>query len=226
MLVLATGSGSLILSHVNDSGFWLVQSLFKMEVKGTLATWSIWGGVAYWVLPEAGGNPAPQMATALLGTVWRIPESVIFFAVLVVAWMWARRTTFIKDLWAIGSDKHRARLSGVPLARRLTECYAVIGVLAALAGIWVTASTATGDPAAGNPYILDSVAAVVLGGTSLFGGPGSAGRSLLGALVLVLIPNLVYALQLQSFWSVFIEGVLLIVAVTASSLARGVRGFQ
>lgn len=184
----------------------------------TLATWSIWGGVAYVILQQAGGNPAPELQTALGGSLGQVPEAAFFIGGLVLVWLWLRRTRLTNDLWALGSDLHRAVLSGVRVNLRLVECYAISGLMAALASVWVTASTATGDPTAGNQYILDSVAAVVIGGNSIFGGLGSAGQALVGAFVLLLIPNLVFALNLQSFWSVLIEGALLIVAVTASSL--------
>jgi ribose transport system permease protein len=184
----------------------------------TLATWSIWGGVAYVILSQPGGNPAPGLQTSLLGSVGEVPEAAFFILALAVGWLWLRRTRLITDLLALGSDRHRALLSGVRINLRLVECYALSGLMAALAAVWVTASTATGDPTAGNQYILDSVAAVVIGGNSIFGGAGSAGQSIVGAFVLLLIPNLVFALNLQSFWSVLIEGALLIVAVTVSSL--------
>lgn len=189
----------------------------------TLATWSIWGGVALVILPTEGGASPPQLTTWVLGSFLGVPKSVWAIVVLFALWLWLRRTRLITDLRAIGSDEQRARLIGVPIARRKLQCYALSGVLAALAGIWIAAQTGSGAPNAGDPFILNSVAAVVVGGTSIFGGTGSAAASIVGAIAFLMIPDLISALQLSSFWSVFFQGALLIVAVTASSIAVQLR---
>ncbi len=185
----------------------------------TLATWSIWGGVAFAILPVEGGTAPAQLTSILLGSVWIIPKSVLVLALLLAAWLWLRHTRFIVDLLAIGSDEARARLSGVRVARRKVQTYALSGALAALVGIWLTAQTASGSPTAGDAFNLSSVAAVVVGGTSIFGGRGSIASSIMGAIAFLMIPDLIYALRLTSFWSTFFQGFLLIVAVTITSLA-------
>jgi ribose transport system permease protein len=185
----------------------------------TLATWSIWDGVAFAILPVEGGTTPSQLTSILLGNfVWIIPKSLVALALLFVAWLWIRNTRFIIDLKAIGSDEGRARLTGVPVMRRKIETYAASGMLAALVGIWVAAQTASGAPTAGDEFILNSIAAVVIGGTSIFGGRGSIASSIMGAIAFLMIPDLIYALSLTSFWSTFFQGFLLIVAVTITSL--------
>jgi ribose transport system permease protein len=186
----------------------------------TLATWSIWGGVAFAVLPVEGGAPAPGLMSALLGSLLGVPKSVWVVALLFLLWLWLRPTRFITDLTAIGSDEERARLLGVRVARRKIQAYAFSAVFAALASIWVTAQTAAGAPNGGDQFILSSIAAVVLGGTSIFGGKGSAASSIVGAVAFLMIPDLVFALNLTSFWSIFFQGLILIVAVTFNSLVQ------
>lgn len=189
----------------------------------TLATWSIWGGIAFVVLPVEGGAVSPELTSRLLGNVFGVPKSVWGVVALLALWFWLRNTRFVVDLKAIGSDEARARLIGVPLVRRKVQTYVLSGALAAMAGVWVAAQTASGAPTAGDQFILTSVAAVVIGGASIFGGTGSAASSIVGAIVLLMIPDLVFALQLSSFWSVFFQGFLLIVTVTISSLVITVR---
>lgn len=184
----------------------------------TLATWSIWGGVALLILPQEGGSTAPQLNTWVSGSVGGIPKSVIFMAILFAVWGWARWSRFVIDLKAIGSDERRARLSGVRVRRRKILVYAVSGGLAALAGIYLAGQSGGGSPIIGNDYILESVAAVVIGGTSIFGGKGSAAASMVGAIALLMIPDLIFAANISSFWTGFVQGVLLIVTVTLSSL--------
>jgi ribose transport system permease protein len=202
----------------------LVVSLTKLQpFIVTLATWSIWGGIAFVVLPVEGGSTPNGLVNGLLGTVLGIPKSVIGVVILIAIWFWMRNTRFVIDLKAIGSDEVRARLNAVPLVRRKTQVYVLSAVLAALAGIWVAAQTASGAPQAGDQFILNSVAAVVVGGASIYGGTGSAASSIIGAIVLLMIPDLVFALKLTSFWSVFFQGFLLIVTVMISSLVINYR---
>ena len=103
---------------------------------------------------------------------------------------------------------------------RKIQVYALSGLLAALASIWVTAQTQAGSPNGGDQFILASVAAVVIGGTSIFGGKGSAASSIAGAIAFLLIPILVFALNLSSYWSIFFQGLILIVAVTFNSIIQ------
>lgn len=111
----------------------------------------------------------------------------------------------------------------MPVAWRKIQVYAFTGFFAVLAGIYLTATTNSGAPNAGDQFILNSVACVVIGGASIYGGTGSVASSIIGAIVLLIIPDLVFAFNLTSFWSVFFEGFLLLVAVTISSLVITVR---
>lgn len=184
----------------------------------TLSTWSILSGIAILTLPQQGGLVSPQLTTWLTGSVVGIPKSVIGVAALVLLWIWLRSSRFVLDLKAVGSDERRAELAGVRVVRRKIEVYAFSGCMAALAGIWLAGQAGGGSPVVGNDYILTSVAAVVVGGTSIFGGVGSALASIAGALALQMIPDLIFALNVSSFWTGFVQGVLLIVAVMLSSL--------
>lgn len=186
----------------------------------TLATWLIWGGVAFAVMPIEGGTPSSTLVDGVFGAFADIPKSVWLIALLFALWIWLRRTRFMVDVLAIGSDEARARLTGVPLVTRKVQVYAISGGLAALAGIWLTGTNAQGSPTSGNQFILWSVAAVVLGGTSIFGGKGSIASALVGAITFLLIPDLVFALGLQSFWSIFLQGTILVLAVTSNSLLQ------
>jgi ribose transport system permease protein len=192
----------------------------------TLATWSIWDGVALKILPTEGGSPPPDLSSAIVGDILGVPKSVWGIALLFLAWIWFRNTRFVTDLKAIGSDEGRARLIGVSLVRRKVQVYMLSGIFAAGAGVWISAATASGAPNAGDQFILNSIAAVVVGGTSIFGGIGSGARTIVGAIALLMIPDVIFALNLASFWSIFFQGFLLIVAVTISSVILQVRTAQ
>lgn len=232
---------ALLATHLNASGPLLVAEVLAIAALGvgvglvnglaiaytriqpfivTLGTWSIWGGVAFAVLPIEGGAVSPGLISALSGPLLGVPKSVWATALLFCLWRWLRPTRFVTDLVATGSDAERARLLGVRIARRTVLAYASSGLLGALAAIWVTAQTQSGSPTGGDQFILDSIAAVVLGGTSIFGGKGSAASSIVGAIAFLMIPDLVFALNLTSFWSIFFQGFILIAAVTFNSIVQ------
>jgi ribose transport system permease protein len=236
---IMSAATALLATHFNGSGVTLVAELLAVVGLGalggaanglviartslqpfivTLSTWSVWGGIAILFLPQEGGAVSPQLTSWITGSVGPIPKSVLAIAALVLLWLWLRWSRFVLDLKAIGSDVGRARLAGVPVARRKFETYVVSGAFAALAGIWLAGQQGGGSPVVGNEYILTSVAAVVIGGTSIFGGRGSVAATIAGGLALQMIPDLIFTLNISSFWTGFVQGVLLIVAVLISSL--------
>jgi ribose transport system permease protein len=234
-------SSALLATHLSAKGWLILPELLLIVLLGllvgcinglmiaftpiqpfivTLATWSIWDGVAFAVLPIEGGNVSPTLIRSASGGLLGVPKSVWIVLALFLVWRWLRATRFAHDLVAIGSDEGRARLLGVPIAKRKIQAYAASGLLAALASIWVTAQTQAGSPNGGDQFILSSVAAVVIGGTSIFGGKGSAASSITGATAFLLIPILVFALNLSSFWSIFFQGLILVLAVTFNSIIQ------
>jgi ribose transport system permease protein len=238
---LVSVCSALLCTHLNVDGPVLVLELLAILALGallglingmliaymklepflvTLASWTIMGGVAFAVLPIEGGAPAPSLIALLTGDLVGVPKSVIAMLVLFAAWFWLRRTLFITDLMAIGSDEHRARLAGVRVNRRKIQAYLWTGIFAAAAAIWMTAQTASGSPRVGDDFILASIVAVVLGGTSIFGGLGSAASSVAGAIAFMLIPTLVYAFNLESFWSICFQGLALMLAVVANAIVQ------
>jgi ribose transport system permease protein len=238
--VISVGS-ALMATHLNAKGWAVLPEVLAIVVLGTLigvlngviiaktaiqpfivtlAMWSIWDGAAFGILPVEGGQVSQTLTNATNGDIIGIPKSVWIVVVLLLVWRWLRQTRLLGDLVAIGSDETRARLLGVRIDRRKIEAYAACGFLAALAAIWVTAQTQSGSPIAGDQFILASVAAVVIGGTNIFGGKGSAASSMMGAIAFLLIPILVFALNLTSFWGTFFQGLILIVAVTFNSIIQ------
>jgi ribose transport system permease protein len=121
-------------------------------------------------------------------------------------------------LYAVGADEERARLNGTPVRTTKLAAYVLAGLCAAIGGIYAAGGTASGTPTAGDAYILTSVAAVVIGGTSLRGGEGGVGMTIMGALALTLISDIVQAVNLAVWVSVAASAGLLLVLVAARSL--------
>ena len=145
----------------------------------TLATWSIWSGVAFWLLPTEGGTIPESFTSWFSNSYLGLTAPVWIIVALIVAWLWFKRTRLGVGIKATGSSAGSAFLSGVPIGVTTIAAYSLSGLFAALAGLFLTTQTASGSPTVGNDYILNSVA-VVIGGTSLFGGRGGLGGTIAG----------------------------------------------
>ena len=158
------------------------------DIVVTLAMLFVWQGVALLILNAPGGGAAPWLRSIAAGGLplpgldW-LPRGIVFLAVVTAAiWLPIRRSKLGLRLYAIGSDALAAFRSGVPVGQTRIAAYALCGLFAALGGLSVTMGTGIGEPIPG-PYLLASVAAVVLGGVVLGGGRGG----LLGPILAVLI---------------------------------------
>jgi ribose transport system permease protein len=211
IVILAMGTAAGLINGV------LVGRLRLQPFIVTLATWSIFDGIALYVLPVAGGSVPAGFAGWLNGAAAGVPNAIWALIVLVVVWLWFRRTRTARRIYAVGSDREAARIAGVRTVPTLMTAYAISGLCAGGAAIFYAMLTASGDPTAGDGLILPSVAAVVIGGTSLFGGQGSFVGTVAGALTLTLLGDVIFALKLTSYWTVLADGVLLIVAVLAGT---------
>lgn len=186
----------------------------------TLATWSIWSGVALWVLPTEGGTIPDSLITFAEGSRLGVATPVWILLALVLFWLWFKPTRLGIGIRAVGSSEKSSYLSGVPVNRTLIGAYALSGLFAVLGGLFLTTQTAAGSPTVGNEFILTSAAAVVIGGTSLFGGRGGLIGTLAGAFILTLIGTVIFALDISSFWTPVAAGTLLILAVLVNSLTE------
>jgi ribose transport system permease protein len=183
----------------------------------TLATWSILTGLAFYVLPKDGGTIPAWYTTDVAKKFLGLSLGVWFFLSLGVFAIWFARLRVGTAIRALGSDRTGAYLSGVPTRMTLVTTFALSGGFAAVAGLFLTSQTASGSANAGDPYILTSIAAVVIGGTSLAGGRGGIGGSLVGAAIVTVIASVVFAYQISSYWTPLLVGVLLIASVVGGS---------
>ena len=147
-------------------------------------------------------------------------QAWIFFAVAVGVWLLVHRTTFGRSFRAIGFSPEGARYAGLPVERRLALVYVLAGVIAALAAIIYTARLGQAKADAGTGYELFAITAVVLGGTSIFGGTGSVAGTLLGVAAIALLNNgLVHARQPREVAGMLM-GALLLVALSSGVFAK------
>ncbi|MFI7454311.1 ABC transporter permease [Nonomuraea sp. NPDC049714] len=173
---------------------------------------------------QAGGSEAFQLLGG--GFVGYVPiVGIIFVVVTLLAAGVLRGTTFGEYVYAVGSNKEAARLSGLPVRGVITTVFAVSGGLAALAGVLLTSRLTVGQPTAFSGLELDAIAAVVLGGTNLFGGRGGVFGTFVAVLLLSVLRNLCNLLGLGSFFQMVVTGLILLVALVLNMLIerRGAR---
>ena len=142
-------------------------------------------------------------------------------AVILFVWLPFRRSVTGRAAYAAGSSEAAAYMSGVPIRRGKFAAYTLSGLLAAMGGLFLTFFTYTGEAAyaSGNAYTLFSIAAVVLGGVSLYGGRGSAVGAVFGALAFRTIGDLLFVFDFEPLWQPLFQGVVLLVAVSLGALA-------
>jgi ribose transport system permease protein len=157
-------------------------------------------------------------ASLFAGSLGPIPSPVIIFVVITaIAAFVMNNTTVGRELYAIGGNREAARLSGLPLTRDLLLAYVISGFLAGVAGLMLAAQLLEGSSLIGKGYELDSIAAVVVGGASLFGGSGDPIRAVIGGLIIATILNIMNLMGIQSQPQLVIKGLVILVAVFFSS---------
>jgi ribose transport system permease protein len=217
LLVRAIGAGAGLINGL------LVTYGRLQPIVVTLATLAIWQGVAIEVLPQPGGQIPQQMTTLLAGNMpalGNLPNGIVLLLLLILFWQVLRRTPFLVTLYAIGNDARAARANGAAIIRAQLGAFTLSGMFSGAAGLYFAAVNTSGDATAGTPITLTSIAAVVLGGVSLFGGRGSAIGSLAGAFILYLILSVLFFTPIDQEYTDLFQGLFLILAVVGSTLIR------
>jgi ribose transport system permease protein len=187
----------------------------------TIATGAVYYGIALAIRPYPGGSVNGDLADLLTGKIFGVvPASLVTLAVVVlVVWVPFSRSVTGRAAYAVGSSEVAAYMSGVPIRRAKFVAYTLSGLLAAIGGLFLTFFTYTGEAAyaSGSTYTLFSIAAVVLGGVSLFGGRGSAIGAIFGALAFRTIGDLLFVFNFDPLWQPLFQGVVLLLAVSLSA---------
>ncbi|WP_412709119.1 ABC transporter permease [Atrimonas thermophila] len=196
------------------NGF-MVSSLRIPPFIATLAMSSILqGAVLLYTKKPVGGVTRGFMFFAN-GQLGPIPFAFIFWiALLLVFWIILRRSAFGIHVYAVGSNEEVARLSGINTSMVKVGVYVLCALMAALTGIFLASRLGIGDPLVGQGFELESITAVLLGGTSLAGGKGGLEGTIAGVLIIALINNILNLLNVSGFWQWLIKGVVVIVVVS------------
>lgn len=228
---LIKGTGSIALGVVAGLSSGLLIGL----VNGWLITWvrippfiatygMLWilHGITYWFMKGETIHGFPPAFRAIGSGYWLgIPIPVYLMGVfLLIGVVFAQRTRWGQEIYAVGANPEAARLSGVPVNNRLVLVYAVSGAMAGLASLIFLARLNSAEGDIGESLTLPAIAAVLIGGTSLFGGVGSMVGTLIGALILTLVLNGMNLLAINANWQPVVTGVIVVLAVFFDNLTR------
>ncbi len=231
----ATLAGILVATWIDDMGavgaialclligglVGLVNGLITTQLKVpsflvTLGMLSILDGISNTI---SEGGPVSFASTALNSlvnktTIPKVPNGAVIALLLVlVLTVVAFATTFGRHIYAVGGNERAAKLAGVRVVPVKLGVFALAGVIAAMAGIILTGQAQTGVPLGASGELLDSIAAVVVGGTALSGGVGGPQRTLLGALVIVILGSGMDITSVDPYTQLVVKGVVVIAAV-------------
>jgi ribose transport system permease protein len=158
------------------------------------------------------------------GFLFGVPVPVyLMAAVLIATTIFTRSTNIGQEIYAIGANSEAARLSGIPVRRRQMLVYMLSGLMSGIAAVVFLARVNAADSGMGEPLLLPVIAAVLIGGTSLFGGVGSVSGTVLGSIILALVINGMNLLDIPAQWQPLFVGVVLLAAVIGDLVGRGRR---
>ena len=216
-LALATGLGlanGLVVARVRLPPFIVTLGMLNIAYSSTLL----------YTHEAAVDNLPPGLL--ILGTTISLGQArlpvgpLVMFAIVAIMWYALTQTAWGRHVFALGNNIEAARLTGINTARLLVSIYAIAGLIYGLAALLVLGRTTVGDPQAGQTDNLDSITAVVIGGTSLFGGRGSVVGSLIGALIVGIIRNGLTLIGVDALWQTFATGIIVIIAVAVDQATR------
>ncbi len=220
--ILGIGSG-LLFGACSGSLAGLFVTKFRITpFIVTLALMTIWRGAAFvvtegrpvWELPEG-------FAEIARGRLFFIPiPTLLMLVVFGAAHFTLTQTRFGRYVYAVGGNMEAARLAGINTNGVLLKVYIISGVLSALSGILLASRVNSGQPNAGLMYELDVIAAVVVGGTSLFGGKGTVLGTLIGSLLIGVLRNGLNLMNVESYVQQVVVGVVILLAVLLDRLRK------
>jgi ribose transport system permease protein len=214
VMALVVLAGGAVMGAVNGVGVsWFRVPAFIM----TLASMVMIRG--FCLMLADGGTVNPGAAAERFfwlggGYLAGIPTPIYVFAIVcLVAGAVLSYTPFGRDIFAVGSNDEAARLSGINVPRTIFSVYAICGLLAALSGLIFLSRLSVGDPNSGLGLELEAITIAVIGGTSLFGGEGSIRGTIMGAMILAIIANVLNLAGVSPFSQQVVKGAIIVLAV-------------
>lgn len=180
----------------------------------TYATSFLYAGVALYILPNPGGGIPARIAELYRNTSpVGLPLAFFVIGIVLLAWAYIRAMRFGNYLYAVGGRALAAYETGVPVTTVQFSTYVISGFMAALAGIAITMLSGSGNAEIGASMTLNSITAVVIGGTAMSGGVGGVAGPVMGALTLGVIQNIISFARINTWWETFVKAIIIVIAL-------------
>lgn len=185
----------------------------------TYATSFLYFGFALFILPNPGGGIPAQIAalyrnTSPLG----LPLAFYVIAIALGAWWYIRSTRYGNYLFAVGGRAQAAYETAVPVTLVQFSTYVISGLMAAFSGVAITMLSGSGNAEIGSAMTLNSITAVVIGGTAMSGGVGGVAGPVMGAITLGLIQNIISFAQINTWWETLVKALIIVIALAAPGI--------
>ena len=212
-VLIAIIAGTLVGILAGLVNGFCVSYLRLQPIVTTFATSIIWQGIALWVMKESGGNVPMEVYDIYSGNLLFLPLSLWVIIVIVGIYLLFKSTRYFMHLKASGGNISGSFETGLSVARIRMWSYVFCGLFTSLAALCIISETITGNPLAGEGYALQSISAVVIGGTSLAGGFGGAIGSIIGAIIMKLINDVIFFLGIPVNFQKLMQGLIIIAAL-------------
>jgi ribose transport system permease protein len=222
MAFSATGSAplALLVGVVTGGAIGLINGVItaKGKITGFIVTLATMGAIRGFAFILTGGNPVTASDKSFtfvgIGNIAGIAVPIIIMVIIIALGSFFLNTTkFGKYVYAVGGNERASRWTGLKVDRVQLAVYAVVGVLAGLAGVILAGRLGSGQPFAGDGFELDVIAAVILGGSSLAGGRGKIFGTVIGVLIIGVLNNGLTLLDVSSYWQMVVQGAIILAAV-------------
>lgn len=180
----------------------------------TYATSFLFAGIALFILPNPGGGIPAGIAELYRSSIpLGLPLAFYVIAILLLAWGFLRSTRYGNFLFAVGGKAQAAYETAVPVTATQFSTYVISGLMSAIAGIAITMLSGSGNAEIGSAMTLNSITAVVIGGTALSGGVGGVAGPMLGAITLGFIQNIISFADIDTWWETFAKASIIVLAL-------------
>ncbi len=187
----------------------------------TYATSFVFSGIAMWILPRPGGNMPENVTTFYRKTLpLGLPMGIWIILIIILLWLVFRNTRFGAHMYAIGGNEKAAFTSGVSVIRHRMNVHMIAGFIVAFAALALVLITGSSDPRIGGTMTLDSVVAVVLGGTPMSGGIGGVVGPIFGVMTLGFVRNIVGFAKVDTWVQPLVDALIILVALASPSFIR------
>lgn len=187
----------------------------------TISTQAFLKGVCLILMPSSGGKVNADFVSFMKTRIGVLNPSILFAAFLyLIVFFVLHDTRFGRNVYAIGNGERYAKQSGIRVERNIIIVYVLSGLIAAIAGVLLSARISTGNPLVGDSYAMDSVTAAVVGGISMNGGIGTVVGAFFGAIILTLINNIMNNIGISPYYQYIAKGLILVLSLMIFQLKR------